>query len=159
MLWHSCLVQVYVFSFLSYLKAPYSSKTDIFIQERFRQLIYSINTIIKCGIWQPVFELDQKWNDFYRISELMFATIKNIILFQERETNWYFTGCNVPHFMIIFIPYINLLKLFFFIIKCLFLRNMEPLIVEIHWRFRMTLEDRPRKLWNCIIIYGHIKPA
>ena len=36
------------------LKTPYSSKIDIFIQERFNKLIYSINMIIKCGIWQPV---------------------------------------------------------------------------------------------------------
>ena len=37
---------------VSSLKAPYSSKTDMFslIQERFNKLIYSINTIIKCGI-------------------------------------------------------------------------------------------------------------
>ena len=39
---------------------------------------------------------------FYRISELMLATLiqrydKKIILFQERETNWNFTGCQVPH--------------------------------------------------------------
>ena len=26
----------------------------LFIQERFNKLIYGINTIIKCGIWQPV---------------------------------------------------------------------------------------------------------
>ena len=32
------------------LKAPYSSKTDIFIQERFNKLINGINTIIKFGI-------------------------------------------------------------------------------------------------------------
>ena len=33
------------------LKAPYSSKLDIFfIQEGFNKLIYGINTIIKCGI-------------------------------------------------------------------------------------------------------------
>ena len=33
-----------------FLKAPYSSKVDIFfIQERFNKLIYGINTIIKCG--------------------------------------------------------------------------------------------------------------
>ena len=32
------------------VKAPYSSKIDIFIQERFNKLIYGINTIIKCGI-------------------------------------------------------------------------------------------------------------
>ena len=31
------------------LKAPYSSKIDIFIQERFNILRYGINTIIKCG--------------------------------------------------------------------------------------------------------------
>ena len=35
-------------------KAPYSTKIDIFIQERFNKLIYGINIIIKYGIWQPV---------------------------------------------------------------------------------------------------------
>ena len=44
------------------------------IQERFHKLIYG-NTIIKCGIWQPVkFQLvsrswtDLKWNDFFIVS-------------------------------------------------------------------------------------------
>ena len=32
---------------------------------------------------------------------------KKIISFQERETNWNFTGCQVPHFMIVLIPYIE----------------------------------------------------
>ena len=32
----------------------------------------------------------------------------------------------MPHFMIVLIPYINLLNLFW-IIKCIFSRNMEPL--------------------------------
>ena len=39
------------------LKAPYSSKMNIFffvIQERFNKLTCSINTIIKCGIWQTI---------------------------------------------------------------------------------------------------------
>ena len=31
------------------LKTPYSSKIDSIIHERFRKLIYSINTIIECG--------------------------------------------------------------------------------------------------------------
>ena len=44
---------------------------------------------------------------------------------QERETSWNFTGCHVPHLMIVLIPYINLLNLSW-IIKCQFLRNMEP---------------------------------
>ena len=35
-------------------KAQYSSKVDIFIQEKFHKLIYGINTIIKCGIGQHV---------------------------------------------------------------------------------------------------------
>ena len=70
--------------FLGKLKAPYSSKIDIFIQERFNKLIYSINTIINCGIWQPVkFQLVSlsflNWikNEiiFYLISELMLATL------------------------------------------------------------------------------------
>ena len=33
---------------------------------------------------------------------------KKFISFQERETNWNFTGWQVPHFMIVLIPYINL---------------------------------------------------
>ena len=47
---------------------------------------------------------------------------------QERETNRNFTGCQVSHFMIVIISYtcINLLNLSW-IIKSLFLRNMEPL--------------------------------
>ena len=37
------------------LMPPYSSTVDIFfIHERFNKLIYGINMIIKCGIWQPV---------------------------------------------------------------------------------------------------------
>ena len=36
------------------LKAPYSSKIEMFIQESFNKFIYSINTIIKRGIWQPL---------------------------------------------------------------------------------------------------------
>ena len=32
------------------LMAPYSSKIDIFIQEKLKKLIYDINTIIECGI-------------------------------------------------------------------------------------------------------------
>ena len=71
------------------------------------------------------------------ISELMLPTLiqrydkkkkqqKKNISFKERGTNWNFTGCQVPHFRIILMPYINLLKLSW-IIKCLFLRDMEPL--------------------------------
>ena len=44
----------------------------------------------------------------------------------KNETNWIFTGCQVPHFMIVFVPHINLLN-FSLIIKCLFLKNMELL--------------------------------
>ena len=40
----------------------------------------------------------------------------------------------MPHFMIVLIPYINLLNLFLRI-KCLFLRNMEPLIFGIEILF------------------------
>ena len=36
---------------------------------------------------------------------------KKIILFQEGEINWNFTGYQVLHFMIVLIPYINLLNL------------------------------------------------
>ena len=66
-------------SSLKYLNAPYSSNINILFQERFNKLIYGINTIIKCGTWQPViFQLvSRPWNEmiFYRISELMLPTI------------------------------------------------------------------------------------
>ena len=51
---------------------------------------------------------------------------KKIISFQERETNRNFTGCQLPHFMIVLISDMNLLNLYW-IMKCLFLENMEPL--------------------------------
>ena len=114
---HNTVRYVYV------LKAPYSTKIDSFIiQERFNKLIYSMNTIIKCGTWQPVkFQLVCRfWNEmiFYRISELMLPTLiqrydKKIIfdLVQKRETNWNFTGCQMPHLMIVLTLYINLLNL------------------------------------------------
>ena len=43
-------------------------------------------------------------------------------------------GCQVPHFMIVVIPYINLINLSW-IIKCLFLRNMEPLMILMRYFF------------------------
>ena len=36
------------------IKGSIFLKKDIFIQEMLNKLIYSINTIIECGIWQPV---------------------------------------------------------------------------------------------------------
>ena len=53
---------------------------------------------------------------FYRISELMLATLiqrydKKIVSFQERDTNWNFTVCQMPHLKIVLIPYISLLNL------------------------------------------------
>ena len=73
----------------------------------------------------------------YRISELLLATliqryIKKIISFQERETERNFTGCQVPHFMVVLILWINLLNLFL-IIKSIFLRNMELLSFATLW--------------------------
>ena len=40
--------------------------------------------------------------------------IKNHFIFdqvQKHVTNWKFTGCKMPYFMIVLIPYINLLNL------------------------------------------------
>ena len=52
------------------------------IQKRFNKLIYGINTIIKCGTWQPIkFQLVfHSWNEmiFYLISELMLPTLIQI---------------------------------------------------------------------------------
>ena len=69
---------------------------------------------------------------------------KQNISFQERETNWNFTGCQVPHFMIVLIPYINLWNLSL-IIKCLVLRNMEPLLLQRNICFEYLLES---PLWG-----------
>ena len=38
------------FGLFFFLKAPYSSKIDIFIQVGFNKLIFGINAIIKCCI-------------------------------------------------------------------------------------------------------------
>ena len=107
------------------VKAPFSSKIDIFIQERYNKLIYNINTTIKCGIWQPVkFHLVSRfWTGsklkwfFYCISELMLATLiqkyyKKSFCFKNKRLSDILTGCQVPHFMIVLISYmyINLLN-------------------------------------------------
>ena len=82
-------------------------------------MIFGINTITKCGTWQLVkfqlvysFELDQKWNDFLLYLWINVGNINSrdtikIVSFQEREIYWNFTGCQVPHFMIVLIPYIS----------------------------------------------------
>ena len=44
----------------------------------------------------------------------------------KQKTNRNFTGCQIPHCMMVLILYINFSKLSW-IKKCLFLRNMEPL--------------------------------
>ena len=89
-------------------------------------------TACKILVSLPFWKLDKK-NEmiFYRIAKLMLVTLiqrydKNIFSFQERETSWNFTGFQLSHFVIVLIPYINLLNLSW-IIKCLFLRNIEPL--------------------------------
>ena len=115
------------------------------IQERFHKLVYGINTIIKCGIWQPVkFQFLVSWAGskmkwffffFFRISELMLPTLiqrynKNHFIFdslQKLETNWDYTDCQMPHFMIVLIPYVNFIIPFMDKKKCIFLRKMEPL--------------------------------
>ena len=67
-----------------YLKAPYSSKIDIFIQERFNKLIYSIYTIIKCGIRQPVkFQLDFHFWTGSKMKWFYFRDTIKIISFYE----------------------------------------------------------------------------
>ena len=92
--------------------------------ERFNNLIYGVNTIMKCGTRQPVkFQLvSRSWNEmsFYRISELMLGKLiqrhdKNLFTFdpvQKRETNWNFTGSQMAYFMIALILYKNLSNFF-----------------------------------------------
>ena len=107
----------------------------------FNKVIYGIDRIIKCGTWQPVkFPLVYRyWNDmiFFIVSlnwccqhEFRY-TIKNHFIFdpvQKRETNWNFTGCQMPHFMIVLIIYIHqFIKPFLDKKISIFLRNMEPL--------------------------------
>ena len=69
---------------------------------------------------------------FYRNSELMLPTLiqryeKKFMFYpiQKRKANWNFIDCQMPHFMIVLIPYINLLNLSW--IKMSVMRNMEPL--------------------------------
>ena len=49
-------------------------------------------------------------------------------------SNWKFTGCQVPHFMIVFIPYISLLNLSW-LIKCLFCLSkfvLDKILITFH---------------------------
>ena len=72
---------------------------------------------------------------FYCISELILATLiqrydtKSFHFKNERLTE-ILQAVRVPLFMIVLIPYINLLNLSW-IIKCLFLRDMESLMARI----------------------------
>ena len=77
---------------------------------------------------------------FYRISELMLASeLMLLTLIQKSNFIFYpdqnFTGCQMSHFMIVLIPYINLLNLSW-IKKCIFLRNMMPGMYII-WTFAL----------------------
>ena len=109
---------IWVFVKWPYLKGSIFLKNRYFIiQERFNKLIYIINTIIKCDIWQPVkFQLISSSSNemmfVYLLSEYMLPTLiqrndkKNHFIFyavQNRGTtcNWNFTGCQTPHFMIV----------------------------------------------------------
>ena len=75
-----CQGRNYWISKYLYFKGSISLQNRHFItQEGFNKMIYGINTIIKCGIWQPVkFHLvSRSWNEmiFYRISELMLPAL------------------------------------------------------------------------------------
>ena len=104
------------------------------IEKRFNKLKYGFNSIIKCWTWQPVkFQLvSRSWNEmiFYRISELMLPTLiqrydKNHFIFHpvERETNWTFTGCQMPHFIIVLILYIEDIQMF--VVNMTFISSSE----------------------------------
>ena len=57
----------------SFIKGSISLKNRHFVvQERFNKLIHGINTIKKCGTWQPVkFQLvSRSWNDVIFLSYL-----------------------------------------------------------------------------------------
>ena len=76
-----------------------------------------MNTIIKCGTWQPVKAvlnwIKTEWFFLNRISELMLPALiqkcnKNHFIFDPIQEKWLkFYG----HFMIMLIPYVNLLNL------------------------------------------------
>ena len=73
------ITKTYLYNF-DPLKGPIVlKKTHFIIQERFRKLKYNINSIIKCGSWQPVKFQFLTWikNEmiFYHISELMLPTL------------------------------------------------------------------------------------
>ena len=116
------------------------------IQERFNKLLNGINIIIKSGTWQPVkFYLVSRpsnemifypyfWVDVANINS-RYDIKKSHFCFdpvQKRGTNLNFTGCQMPHFMIVLVLSINLLYVSWMKKKCLFLRNIEPLIAKFH---------------------------
>ena len=59
--------QCLIFFFFFFEGSIFPQNRHFFFQERFNKLIYGINTIIKCGTWQPVkFQLDSRsWNEIF----------------------------------------------------------------------------------------------
>ena len=113
--------------------------TSGFSRTRVNKFMYSINKVIKCGTWQPVkfqlvsvFELDQKLN----VLSYLWINVGNMNLeiwykihFVSRTRDllkFYRLSGATFYDCINTIYHINLLKLSW-IIKCLFLRYMEPL--------------------------------
>ena len=118
------------------LKTIFPKNRHVIIHERYNKFIYmyGIYAIIKWYLTAGKISFSLsffKWNDFNCISELMLPTLiqrydQNHFIFypnQKRETNGNFTGCQMPHFIIVLIPFINLLKN-----NVYFLRNIEPLM-------------------------------
>ena len=77
------------------LKGSISLKNRHFIvQEKLNKLIHGINTIIKCGTWQPLkFQcVSRSWNEmiFYCISELMLPTL--IQIYDKKSFHFLFSS-------------------------------------------------------------------
>ena len=119
---------------ISVLKAPCSSKIDIFFfQERFNKLCdHKMWHLTACKISFSLSFLNWNKNEMIIWSYLWIMLAILIQRYDNKSFNFknerlieIFTGCQVTHFMIVLIPHINLLNLSW-VIKCLFLRDMEP---------------------------------
>ena len=125
-----------------YLKALYSSNIDIFYPRKIYWIdmwYHKMAHLTACRISVSLSFLNWIKNEMIFLSYL-WINVANIDAVQKWETNWYFIGCQMPHFMIVLIPYIYLFNLSWEK-KCLSLRNMEPL---------NHIKTMEMQLWNVL---------
>ena len=81
--------------------------------------------------------------------------VKNHFIFdpvQKCETNWIFTGCQMPHFIIILIPYYQFIKLFWLIFEEYGAFNNVP-FMNLTYKMPITRFTAAVTFWFLILFF------